>query len=133
MQFNMMGIQANSLQSMYLPGVATSLTMQGYDTGMKFSSVITVLLKGHQRPYDKANPKCLKVKIPFLLEMALRARQFVMQGTIRVHGRQCTSFHLIADQLGGWGIHIAAITGIFFLLRKSELLDTDPMKGSDIT
>ena len=51
----------------------------------------------------------------------------------QVHGRHCTPSNLIADQLAGWRIHIAAITGIFFLLRKSEFLETDPEKRSDIT
>lgn len=138
MQCSMMRIQANSLQGVYLPGIATALTIQGYDTGIEFSKackspVITVLLKGYQRPYDRANPKYMKVKIPFLLEMAMKARQMVLQGTIRVHGRQCTTSNLIIDQLGGWRIHIAAITGIFFLLRKSEFLESDPKKRSGIT
>jgi hypothetical protein len=81
----MIGIEADSLQGVYLPGIATSLTAQGYVTGIKFSRsckspIIMTLLKGYQRPYDKANPKSLKVKIPFVLEMALRARQLVLQG-----------------------------------------------------
>ncbi len=103
-----MGIQANSFQGVQLPGIATFLSVQGYDTGMKFSRAcksftITVLLKGYQRPYDKANTNGL--------EMALRSRQLVMQGTIRVHGRQRTPSNLIAaDQRRGWQIHIAAIT-----------------------
>jgi hypothetical protein len=137
MQCSMVGIQANTLQSVYLPGIATSLTVQGYNTGAEFSKVckspvIITLLKGYQRPYDKKNPKCLKVKIPFLLEMALSARQMVLQGVIRVHGYQCTPSDVITNQLAGWRIHIAAITGIFFLLRKSEFLETDPKKKSDI-
>jgi hypothetical protein len=134
----MMGVQANSIQGVYLPGIATSLTVRGYDTGSKFSDVckspiIVTLLKGYQRPYDRANPKAKKVKIPFLLEMALKARQLVIQGQIRIHGHLCTNTQPITDQIGGWRIHIASLIGIFFLLRKSEFLEIDPRKRSDIT
>jgi hypothetical protein len=133
-QCGLLGIQAKSIRSVYLPGIASTLTRRMLRSGELFqkayqSPVIQVLLDGYQRPHDMMHPASSKVKLPFLLEMALKGRLLVQQGLLLIQCRRCTMDDSRRDQLIAWRIHVALVTGIFFLLRKSEFLENTSRKG----
>jgi hypothetical protein len=137
-QCGIIGVRADSLKGVHLPGILYMLTIGGgHQTAIRFkeacqSPVVKLLLEGYQRMYDRKNPRSGKAKLPFLLEMAMKGRQMVNGGTMRVGQKICAEGSPILDQMEGWRIHLALLTGIFFLLRKSEFLENNSKNRTDI-
>jgi hypothetical protein len=82
--------------------------------------------------YDRANPKSQKKKLPFLLEMAVKGRQFVFSNQIIIHNHVFGQSSTVQHQSTGKRIHVAILTGNFFLLRKSDFLEPYRNRITDI-
>ena len=87
----------------------------GYIFPVPLSPIIVNLLKGYQRPYDWTHPKAKNLKLPVLLEMALKSDNY----STKV-GYECM---VVA-------VHFPTPTSID--LRFTEFLKEDSKKKTDI-
>lgn len=106
----------------YLPGVAHGLDKHCRGSGAAelvrraiASREIKTLLKGFERFYSKNNPKSDRVKLPFCMDLALKAKAILLQTQFK-RIQQGSRSHIILQRR----IFVSMVMGITFLLRKSE-------------
>lgn len=129
MECGVRGLQPDSVIGAYLPNIINGFIMRGWDTdnikkacsGQRFR----FFKRGFEKMFDKKNPKCSRAKVAFTLYMALETVK-----TLEVKGMYGSRYRQ--------AIKLAMLIGIFFLLRKSEYLESNSkskkgIRFSDIT
>ena len=95
------------------------------------SREIKTLLKGFERFYSKNNPKSDQVKLPFCMDLALKAKAILLQTQFKRIQRGSRS-HIILQRR----IVVSMVMRITFLLRKSEhigSMDKQPISRRTVT
>jgi hypothetical protein len=80
-----------------------------------------MVINGFTKIYDKENPKILRTKVAFTLQMAHESTRLLNKGSVTT-----------SDRLKVRRIEIAMKVGIFFLLRRSEFLKCDNIKKTRV-
>jgi len=108
-----------SVLKTYLPGIAASfesLRVQNNFREALKAKEIKLLARGFQRFYDRRNPAAGRVKLPFGMDLALKAKTIMTSQNIFATISRSNADKQIRQER----TFVAMAVGIHFMLRKSE-------------
>ena len=111
-----------SIQSTYLPGVASTLDFRRAPSKFLFRQAmngkeVKLVMAGFKRAYDKTSAKADKLRLPYGLDLAIKSKQVMRTtGMYRKYGKD---EDILIER-----VFVSEVVGINFLLRKSEHIMT---------
>ena len=118
-----------SIQKVYLPGIAVGLALRDEDTtewrAVTNGVPVKQTLKGFQRFYDKHHPAADRMKVAFGQDLAVRSKGVMRR--LRLGVRGCTTME--EQELQWTRLYTVMTVGIWFMLRRSEHIVAPGKKG----
>lgn len=126
-----------SITKTYLPGIAAcfdSMKIKNSFREASNSKEIKLLSRGLQRSYNLRNPAAGRIKLPFGMDLALRAKIIMVEkNMLAERGRNGRDIDVLRERT-----FVAMAVGIHFMLRKSEHIHSasgvaSPIKRKHLT